>query len=313
MLSRRSFLHGTLGAGLALTQSSQQMAAQTPQPARRRLIVDAQVHFWKADTPDRPWPPGRVAQLPEPFTPEKLLPLMDEAGVDRVVIVPPSWEGDRNDYALEAAQKHPDRFAVMGRIPLTDPKGAALLPTWRQQRGMLGVRLTLTAAQGAWLTDGTADWFWPAAEKAGLPVYFLAPLRAKDMGRIAERHPALQLIADHMGLSVDIAKEGKRAEAIADTVSLAKYPNVSVKLSSAPAYSLEPYPFRDMTPFIKQCFEAFGPQRSYWGTDMTNSFAKATYRQRIAHFTEELNFLSEDDKDWVMGRAIVQRLGWAQA
>ena len=49
------------------------------------MIVDSQVHLWKAETPDWPWVPGRVAQLPEPFTTEKLVPLMDQAGVDRVV------------------------------------------------------------------------------------------------------------------------------------------------------------------------------------------------------------------------------------
>ena len=65
-----------------------------------------------------------------------------------------------------------------------------------------------------------------------------------------------------------------------------------------------------MTPFIKQCFDAFGPQRCHWGTDMTNSFDKATYKQRVTHFTEELPFLSESDKDWVMGRAILARLNW---
>ena len=43
---------------------------------------------------------------------------MAAAGVDRAVIVPPSWEGDRNDLALAAAQAHPDKFAVMGRPPL---------------------------------------------------------------------------------------------------------------------------------------------------------------------------------------------------
>jgi hypothetical protein len=31
------------------------------------------------------------------FTIERLVPMMDEAGVDRVVIVPPSWPGDRNE------------------------------------------------------------------------------------------------------------------------------------------------------------------------------------------------------------------------
>ena len=50
MLSRRSFLKSTLGAGLALaTQGCQQMVAQ---PGGKRMIVDAQVHLWKANTPD---------------------------------------------------------------------------------------------------------------------------------------------------------------------------------------------------------------------------------------------------------------------
>jgi predicted TIM-barrel fold metal-dependent hydrolase len=275
------------------------------------MIVDAQVHIWQAETPDRPSVPGRVAQMPEPFTIEKLLPLMDEAGVDRVVIVPPSWPGDHNDYALQAAKRYPDRFAVMGRIPLKDPKAAGLLPRWREQPGMLGVRLTFTRDNAAWLADGTADWFWPAAEKAGLPVMFLAPGNLPAFARIAEQHPQLTLIIDHMAISVDYAKEGKLAQAIEHTVALAKYPNVSVKLSSAPTHSHEPYPFRDMTVHLRRCFDAYGPQRCYWGTDLTNSFAKASYRQRVTHFTEELDFLSEQDKEWVMGRAILTRLRWS--
>jgi len=88
------------------------------------------------------------------------------------------------------------------------------------------------------------------------------------------------------------------------------YPNVSVKVSASPGISREPYPFRDVAVHLKRVFDAYGPQRSYWGTDLTNSYAKASYRQRISHFTEELSFLSESDKDWVMGRAIVQRLKW---
>jgi hypothetical protein len=86
---------------------------------------------------------------------------------------------------------------------------------------------------------------------------------------------------------------------------------VSIKASASPGVSVEPYPFRDVTVHLRRVFDAFGPQRSYWGADMTNSFAKATYRQRITHFTEELSFLSESDKDWVMGRAILARLKWA--
>ena len=107
------------------------------------------------------------------------------------------------------------------------------------------------------------------------------------------------------------SREGRLADAISQTASLAKYLNVSVKLSAAPNYSSEPYPFRDFTPHIKRLFDAYGPKRCYWGTDITNGYDKATYKQRVTHFTEELSFLSEEDKDWVMGKSILERLGWA--
>ncbi len=310
MMTRRKF--GTTPvAGAALATSERQVR---PQPASRRTIVDAQVHLWKANSSDWAWNPGARPQLPEPFTIERALPMMDEAGVDRVVIVPPSLN-DRNDYALEAAKRYPNRFGVMGRVPLQDPKSAALLPTWKQQPGMLGVRVTFnTAAMRAWLSDGTADWFWPAAEKAGIPVMFLAVGEVARFARIAERHPQLTLIIDHMGLNSSSRTNRvteSSAAAIDAAIALAKYPNVSVKLSGALGNSLEPYPFRDMTVQLQRLFDAYGPQRCYWATDITNSFANASYRQRVTHFTEELSFLSDSDKDWVMGRAILARLKWA--
>jgi hypothetical protein len=91
-------------------------------------------------------------------------------------------------------------------------------------------------------------------------------------------------------------------------------------MSSVPHKSSQPYPFRDMTDHLHRVFDAFGrvfddfgPRCCFWGTDLTagiDRFPKFTYQQRITHFTEELPFLSEQDKDWIMGRAIMRRLGW---
>jgi len=307
MLTRRRFLIGTAGTGLALATQRFQPAGGQP----RRLIVDSQIHMWPANRPDRPWVPGAQPQLPEPFTIERVVPMLDEAGVDRVVIVPPTLEGERIDYAQEAVKRYPGRFAIMARIALDKPDRAARLATWRDQPGVLGVRLNFSPEQAAWLTDGTADWFWPAAEKAGLPVMFLTTGQTHHFARIAERHPQLSLIIDHMGVSTAIVRSGKMQEAIDASVALAKFPNVSVKLSSAPLFSSESYPFRDVTSHIRRLFDAYGPRRCHWGTDVTNSYAKASYRQRVTHFTEELSFLSEDDKDWIMGKAIIERLRWS--
>jgi len=313
MVSRRDVLITAAGAGLAMASPAPQRAAAQ---SARRIIVDAQVHLWLAHTPERPWPADGVGQahIPRPFTYDELLARMDEAGVDRVVIVPPSWEGFRNDYALEAASKWPQRFAVMGRLRLDDPASKVRLATWKDQPGMLGVRHTFNRLQTGWLTDGTADWFWPAAAAAGIPVMTPTAGRARDFLPIVERNPGLVFIIDHMNISEETARQGRIAEAVAEVVAFAKHPNVQVKMSAVPHKSSQAYPFRDMTEHLHRVFDAFGPRRCFWGTDLTagiDRFPGFTYRQRITHFTEELPFLSEDDKDWVMGRAIMQRLGWA--
>lgn len=276
------------------------------------MIIDAQAHLWKPKAPDRPWPSDGAARahLPYALTYEMMREIMDEAGVDRVVIVPPSWEGDRNDFALEAAQKYPDRFAVMGRIPLERPEAKKLIATWLDQPGMLGVRLTFAGEQLNWLTDGTIDWFWPMAAEAGIPIMAHTPMHMADVARIIRNHPRLVWIIDHMGMSMQISRDNRRAEAVTRTCSLARFPNVHVKLSSAPSYSHEMYPFADMARYIYKIVEAFSARRCFWGTDLTQAFTKCTYRERVTHFTERLDFLSTSDKEWIMGRAISECLRW---
>jgi len=101
---------------------------------------------------------------------------MDAAGVDRAIIVPPSWEGDRNDLAMEASLLPPDRFAMRGRLAIEQPESRSLVDTWKCQPGMRGVRLTFhRGAYRTWLTNGTVDWFWVAAERAGIAVTVFAP------------------------------------------------------------------------------------------------------------------------------------------
>ena len=73
-------------------------------------VIDAQVHIWGTETPERPWPPGGavLAHRPAPLGRDELLRDMDVAGVGRAIIVPPSREEDRHDLVMEAALLHPE-------------------------------------------------------------------------------------------------------------------------------------------------------------------------------------------------------------
>ena len=273
------------------------------------LIVDSQVHIWGADTPQRPWPAdgqGR-AHRPVPFSRDDLLREMDAAGVARVVIVPPSWEGDRNDLALDAARRDPDRFAVMGRPPLM-PEERHRLEHWRDQPGMLGIRVT-TAGAGAreLFTEPAGDWLWSAAERLGLPAMVSVPGLLPAVDRIAARHPGLHLVIDHLALARDGKDEAAFAE-LPQLLALARRPNVAAKASALPRYSSEAYPYPKLHPYLRRVFDAFGPKRMFWGTDLTG--IPCTYAQAIALFTEELPWLQGEDLEWVMGRAICEWLAW---
>lgn len=273
------------------------------------IIIDSQIHVWKAETPDRPWSRQGEAHLPEPFGYDDLRREMKLAGVDRAILVPPGFEGDRIDYALEGAARHPNRFAVMGRIPVQDPASSALLPGWKAQRGMLGIRLSFQKPHNrAWLTDGTADWFWPAAEKADIPVMVFAPGCHAEIQKIALAHPKLRLIVDHMALAREM--DDQAIAAIERMIPLADCPNVYVKVSSVPFYSSEAYPYRNLHGVLRRLIGAFEPRRAFWGTDITRIWARCTYRQCVTLFTEELDFLSADDLEWVMGRGIAECVGW---
>ena len=269
------------------------------------------MHIWAANTPDRPWGEGMEnrAHLPVPLTHRKLLALMAEAGVDRVLLVPPSLDGDRNDLCLSAAREHPDRFRVMGRIFLDRPGARERLTAMKREPHMAGVRQTFHRDNDRPLIDnGAADWFWPEAERLQIPVMLHAPERLPVVGAIAARHPNLTLIVDHMGFARETMDE-RCEEGAGRLLALAKHPNISVKVSAAPCYSSENYPFRNIHGAIQRIVDGFGAKRCFWGSDFSRLPKTCTYRQSVTMFTEELG-LPRADLDSVMGRGILEALDW---
>jgi predicted TIM-barrel fold metal-dependent hydrolase len=209
---------------------------------------------------------------------------------------------------LAAADAHPQRFAVVGRIDIADPGNRAVLSTWLDRAGMLGLRGSfIRGASAGWLDDGTADWFWSAAEENHIPLYLHVPNLVPKVGPIAERHPELRLTIDHLGMTGSVPQEDIDPT-IDELVKLAHLPNVAVKASALPSIARDSYPYPSMHSRILRVLDAFGPQRVFWGSDLTR--LPCSYREGVTMFTEELDFLHGDDLEWVMGRGIETWLGW---
>jgi predicted TIM-barrel fold metal-dependent hydrolase len=272
-------------------------------------IIDAQIHLWGSGLPS-----NLSHRQVTHFTAEEAIALMDEGGIDAAVIHPPGWDPDSTALALRAAEDYPGRFAIMGSLPLDRPESRTRIAGWRRQKGMLGLRYTfLSDPARQWLHDGSLDWLWTEAEKAGVPIAMLATDSLARIGEIAGRHPGLRLTIDHLGGrgGTTTLKDAAAMTHIPELLALAKLPNVAVKATGVPHYSSEPYPYPALHSYLRQVFDAFGPQRMFWGTDITKM--PCSWRQCATMFTEELPWLKGRDLDLVMGEALCAWWGWERA
>ncbi|MGB7302225.1 MAG: amidohydrolase family protein [Burkholderiaceae bacterium] len=269
-------------------------------------IIDAQIHLWGSGLPS-----NAAHRQVTSFTTDQALAMMDEAGVDAAIIHPPSWDPNSDQMAFDAVRNHPTRFAIMGDVPLDNPASAARIATWRDQPGMLGLRYMLITEQARKaISDGSLNWLWTAAEIAGVPIALLATHSLKDIGLVAQRHPDLRITIDHLGgLGGNTTlKDAAAMTHMPELLALARLPNVAVKATGAPGYSSEDYPFPAMHEYLKQIYDAFGPERMFWGTDITKM--PVSWRLCIDMFTEALPWLNEQDKSLIMGEAICRWWGW---
>lgn len=274
------------------------------------MIIDSQIHVWKAATPDRPWPSDAIApQRAVPLEVPEVRELMDEAGVSGALLLGPTWEGSRNDYTLATAAADPERFGAICRYATGDPAEVEKLAHWRQTTGMYGIRMSLNRGdvEGA-VAAAAASGFWDAAQRFEIPLSVYAPGRYALYERLARKYPGLKITVDHAAVeSADVAL----VDAIRPLLALAKYPGIAVKASALPCFVQEEYPFPSISETIYRLVEAFGADRVFFGSDLSR--LPIPYPQLVKVFTHHTPRLDDGERAAVLGGALTSWIGWARA
>jgi predicted TIM-barrel fold metal-dependent hydrolase len=173
---------------------------------------------------------------------------------------------------------------------------------------MLGLRFNFARLEErALLSDGTVDWLWPAAERYGVPLMLLVPYDLPSIGAVAARHPGLHMVIDHMAIPGE-AKGDAAFARLPELLALARHANIGVKVSGLPGAATDAYPFRSVHGHFRRIFDAFGPRRVFWASDLSR--LPCTYSESITMFTQEMTWLAEDEMAWIMGAAIRAWLRW---
>ena len=269
-------------------------------------ILDAQIHCWGSGLPS-----NKSHRQTTYFGPEEAIAMMDEAGVDAAIINPPGWDPGADEMAAKAVSDYPGRFAIVGSILPHDTQGPKRIAAWRATQGQLGLRTFFLSAKARQILEsGGADWIWSAAEAAQVPICTMATPCLDLVGDIAEKHPSLRLTIDHLGGwgGFEDRKDHEAMTHIPDLLALAKFPNVTVKITGAPGYSGENFPYPILSTYVRQIYDAFGPDRMFWGTDITKM--PCSWSECIKMFTEEMSWLNDADLELIMGKALATWWGW---
>ena len=262
-------------------------------------ILDPHVHVWKHD-PKYPFATGSHPP-PEDRTPEMLLELMKANHVERTVIIQVihfKWD---NRFLADVLKKYPQYFKGVARVNPEDPAAPDHVSEWMAQPGFHGVRISPGAgASGNWITGPLMPPLWKRCEDLKVPMTVLAPVtRIPDTEKLIAKYPGLTVVIDHMA---DCPPD--RPDEIGKLLALEKYPNVFVKVSHTWSLSKEEFPYQDSQTLVKKLHDKFGPQRLMWGTDWPICLAKCSYAQTLSMVRDQMSFLNEEDKRWMLNKTI---------
>ena len=113
-----------------------------------------------------------------------------------------------------------------------------------------------------------------------------------------------------MGLNVQW--KGKDLRPGVDVLlNFARLPNVAVKASCLPCYVAEHYPFPTLHPQIRRVVDDLRSATNHLGHRPVADRLAATVKP--SRCSPKLDFLSAQDKEWIMGRALANWLRWPLA
>ena len=226
-----------------------------------------------------------------PVSFEKMLTAMDEAGIERSVLVQASTcYGHDNSYLADAVAAHRKRFAGVFSVDMLAPDATDRIRYW-MSKGLTGLRVFIaghTTSQDSRLDDPRSFPAWQCAVDASLPV--CVQLRAPGLPQLEtllQRFPRARIILDHMARPV--------VEDAESLFALALYKNLFLKLTTHNVRDAD----RNKT-FFQRVVQAFGASRIAWGSNYPAS--EGSLSSLLTEARDTLGGVSDADREWIFSR-----------
>jgi L-fuconolactonase len=269
------------------------------------VVIDTHTHAISPDTARYPLAPvgGHQSEwsAKRPVSFEGLLTSLDEAGIDRAVVVQASTVyGNDNSYVVDAVRAHPDRFAGVFSIDVLANDAVTHMQRWLDA-GLSGLRLFTTGStmpgQAGWLDDERSFPVWEYAERHDVSICLQMTAQGiPALLNMLGRFPKIRVLLDHLARP-ELAG-GPPYEAAAPLFSLASHEGVYLKLTNR---TIAEASRGASTPgaFFPLVLDAFGAHRIAWGSNFPA--AEGALPRLLEEARESLSMLPADAQAAIFG------------
>lgn len=269
------------------------------------VVIDTHTHAISPDKQRYPLAPvgGHQSEwsTKRPVSFEGLLASMDEAGIDRAVVVQASTVyGNDNSYVVEAVRSHADRFAGVFSIDVLASDAVSQLQRWLDA-GLSGLRLFTTGStmpgQAGWLDDERSFPVWEYAQRHNVSICLQMTAQGiPALVNMLSRFPDIRVLLDHLARP-ELAG-GPPYDAAAPLFSLASHQGVFLKLTNRTIVEASRGASTSAA-FFPRVLDAFGAHRIAWGSNFPA--AEGALPQLLAQARESLSMLPADAREAIFG------------
>ncbi|MEY4387652.1 MAG: hypothetical protein RLY20_2935 [Verrucomicrobiota bacterium] len=232
------------------------------------MRIDSHQHFWKYNPAHQVWMTDEMAVLRRDYLPEELSPLLKAVKFDSCIAVQARQMVEETEWLLELSDQHDFIKGVVGWMDLRSPKLREQLETYAKHPKLVGVRHVVH--------DEPDDNFML------LPEFRRGIAQLRDFGLTYD----LLLFPKHLPVAVKLVAEFPEQPFVLDHIAkprigeklfspwqgdlarLAKFPNVSCKLSGLVTEThWQRWQAADFHRYLDIVVEAFGTNRVMIGSD----------------------------------------------
>ncbi|GLI26647.1 metal-dependent hydrolase [Agromyces rhizosphaerae] len=269
-------------------------------------MIDTHQHIWDPKRAAYEWLGPDLAEIDRPIYFDELRHELRDAGVDFTVQVQSADDPDDTALMIESASMHPEVAGIVGYAPIDRPEEcAATIEAWAGDSLMVGVRTLIhNQADPDWLLRPDVDEGLSVLEGYGLAfdVVSVLPRHLEHVPVIAERHPDLRLVIDHLSKPpIGLADREPWWSLIA---AAAEHPNVHAKISGLYSATGDPAAWTTelVEPFVDRAVEVFGFDRLMYGGDWPISILAGGYTRVWNGLRPIFERFAPHEREQVLGR-----------